>query len=170
MRCFRVGTVVVSWPSAFITWGQTPSVWWTISFTSWLFMDGCQTSASWRDCSSLGWFRPYLKACMHECQISGGWSECSGLKLQPLKAYMHKTARGTAQVETQRGKTPLHTRRIVLQRIVLSLLGGSGGFFANSLDFCPASLKSLCCFYFRCVLSSQWKAVTINSRSLQCPL
>ena len=26
----------------------------------------------------------------------------------------------------------------------------------NSLDFCPASLKSLGCFYFRCVLSSQW--------------
>ena len=31
-----------------------------------------------------------------------------------------------------------------------SLLGGSGG-VVNSLDFCPASLKSLGCFYFRCV-------------------
>ena len=34
------------------------------------------------------------------------------------------------------------------------LLGDSGG-VVNSLDFCPASLKSLGCFYFRCVLSSQ---------------
>ena len=37
------------------------------------------------------------------------------------------------------------------------LLGSSG-----SLDFCLASLKSLGCFYFRCILSSQWKAVTVN--------
>ena len=44
-----------------------------------------------------------------------------------------------------------------------SLLGGSGG-VVNSLDFCPALLKSLGCFYFRCVLSSQWKAVTVNMR------
>ena len=43
----------------------------------------------------------------------------------------------------------------------MDLLGGSGG-VVNSLDFCPASLKSLGCFYFRCVLSSQWKAVTVN--------
>ena len=43
----------------------------------------------------------------------------------------------------------------------LSLLGDSGG-VVNSLDFCPASLKSLGCFYFRCVLSSQSKAVTVN--------
>ena len=34
------------------------------------------------------------------------------------------------------------------------LLGGSGG-VVNSLDFCPASLKSVGCFYFRCVLSLQ---------------
>ena len=33
------------------------------------------------------------------------------------------------------------------------VLGDSGG-VVNSLDFCPASLKSLGCFYFRCVLSS----------------
>ena len=33
----------------------------------------------------------------------------------------------------------------------LGLLGDSGG-VVNSLDFCPASLKSLGCFYFRCVL------------------
>ena len=48
-----------------------------------------------------------------------------------------------------------------------SLLGDSGG-VVNSLDFCPASLKSLGCFYFRCVLSSQWKAVTVNLRILHC--
>ena len=41
------------------------------------------------------------------------------------------------------------------------VLGDSGG-VVNSLDFCPASLKSLGCFYFRCALSSQWKAVTVN--------
>ena len=50
-----------------------------------------------------------------------------------------------------------------------SLLGDSGG-VVNSLDFCPASLKSLGCFYFRCVLSSQWKAVTVNLRILHCQL
>ena len=43
----------------------------------------------------------------------------------------------------------------------LSLLGDSGR-VVNSLDFCRASLKSLGCFYFWCVLSSQWKAVTVN--------
>ena len=50
-----------------------------------------------------------------------------------------------------------------------ALLGGSGG-VVNSLDFCPASLKSVGCFYFRCVLSSQWKAVTVNLRILHCQL
>ena len=50
-----------------------------------------------------------------------------------------------------------------------ALLGGSGG-VVNSLDFCPASLKSLGCFYFRCILSSQWKAVTVNLRILHCQL
>ena len=50
------------------------------------------------------------------------------------------------------------------------ILGGSGG-VVNSLDFCPASLKSLCCFYFWCILSSQWpKAVTVNLRILHCQL
>ena len=33
-----------------------------------------------------------------------------------------------------------------------------------------ALLKSLSCFYFRCVLSSQWKAVTVNLRILHCQL
>ena len=43
------------------------------------------------------------------------------------------------------------------------VLGSSGG-VVNSLDFLPASLKFLGCFYFWCVLSSQWKAVTVNFR------
>ena len=38
------------------------------------------------------------------------------------------------------------------------LLGSSGG-VVNSLDFYLASLKSLGCFYFRCILYSQWKVV-----------
>ena len=41
------------------------------------------------------------------------------------------------------------------------VLGDSGG-VVNSHDFCPTSLKSLGCFYFRYVLSSQWKALTVN--------
>ena len=49
------------------------------------------------------------------------------------------------------------------------LLCDSGG-VVNSLDFCLASLKSLGCFYFRCVLSSQWKVVTVNMRILHCQL
>ena len=44
----------------------------------------------------------------------------------------------------------------------LRLLGGSGG-VVNSLDFYPASLKSFGRFYFRCILTSQWKALTVNS-------
>ena len=49
-------------------------------------------------------------------------------------------------------------------------LFGDSGRVVNSLDFCPASLKSLGCFYFLCVLSSQWKAVTENLRILHCQL
>ena len=52
------------------------------------------------------------------------------------------------------------------QRLLL-LLGDSGG-VVNSLEFCPASLKSLGCFYFWCVLSSQWKVVTVNLQILHC--
>ena len=33
-----------------------------------------------------------------------------------------------------------------------SLFAGGSGRVVNSLDFYPASLKSLGCFYFRCVL------------------
>ena len=47
------------------------------------------------------------------------------------------------------------------------LLGDSGG-VVNSLDFCLALLMSLGCFYFWCVLSTQWKAVTVNLRILHC--
>ena len=56
--------------------------------------------------------------------------------------------------------------RSITPSLTLSLLGDSGG-VVNSLDFCLASFKSLGCFYFRCVLSSQWKAVTVNLRILQ---
>ena len=56
-----------------------------------------------------------------------------------------------------------------LLSFVVLLLGGSDG-VVNSLDFCPASLKSLGCFYFWHVLSSQWKAVTVNLRGLHCQL
>ena len=55
------------------------------------------------------------------------------------------------------------------QTMNIELLGGSGG-FVNSLDFCLASLKSFGCFYFWCVLSSQWKVVTVNLRILHCQL
>ena len=60
-------------------------------------------------------------------------------------------------------------REYTVQGSVLPLLDDSGG-VVNSLDVCPASLKSLGCFYFRCVLSSQWKAVTVNLRILHCQL
>ena len=49
------------------------------------------------------------------------------------------------------------------------ILGGSGG-VVNSHDFCLASLKSLGCFCFWCVLSSQWKAVAVNLRILHYQL
>ena len=49
------------------------------------------------------------------------------------------------------------------------LLGDSGG-VVNCLDFSPALLKSLGCFYFWCILSSQWKAVTVNLQILHCQL
>ena len=39
---------------------------------------------------------------------------------------------------------------------------GSSGRAVNSLDFYPASLKSLSCFHFQCVFFSQWKALTVN--------
>ena len=58
---------------------------------------------------------------------------------------------------------PFHTEVSALSVGPHQLLGDSGG-VVNSLDFCPASLKSLGCFNFRCVLSSLWKAVTVNLR------
>ena len=51
-----------------------------------------------------------------------------------------------------------------------NVLLGDSGRVVNSLDFCPALLKSLGCFYFWCVLSSQWKAVTVNLQILHCQL
>ena len=55
-----------------------------------------------------------------------------------------------------------------ISKISTNNLLGSSGRVANSLDFCPASLKSLGCFYFRCILSSQWKVVTVNLQILHC--
>ena len=52
----------------------------------------------------------------------------------------------------------------------LESIFGDSGRVVNSLDFCPASLKSLGCFFFWCILSSQWKAVTVNLRILHCLL
>ena len=43
-------------------------------------------------------------------------------------------------------------------------MGDSGG-VANSLDFYPASLKSLGCFYFRCVLSNVSSSEELNTQS-----
>ena len=56
----------------------------------------------------------------------------------------------------------LHLIYLTFFVVTLELLLGDSGGVVNSLDFCPASLKSLGCFYFRCVLSSQWKAVTVT--------
>ena len=50
---------------------------------------------------------------------------------------------------------------MLLLLLMQNVFGGSGG-VVTSLYFCPASLKFLGCFYVRCVLSSQWKAVTVN--------
>ena len=44
----------------------------------------------------------------------------------------------------------MYSQLSVLSTITRAILVGSGG-VVNSLDFCPASLKSLGCFYFRCV-------------------
>ena len=44
-------------------------------------------------------------------------------------------------------------------------MGGSG-WVVNSLDFCLALLKSLGCFHFQCVLSSQWKVLTEFTNSM----
>ena len=35
---------------------------------------------------------------------------------------------------------------------------------------CPASLKSFSCFYFWCILYSQWKGVIVNLQILHCQL
>ena len=57
----------------------------------------------------------------------------------------------------------------VLKTRQLSMLGNSGG-VVKSLYICQASLKSLGCFYFWCILFSQWKAVTVNWWILHCQL
>ena len=63
-----------------------------------------------------------------------------------------------------------HQEVIVPARCVGPCVLGDSGGVVNSLDFCSASLKSLGCFYFRCVLYSQWNASTVNLRILHCQL
>ena len=83
-------------------------------------------------------------ACVHACVHVCGWNE---LEVCTMLAYPHISL--------------FHT---------MPLLLGNSGRVVNSLDFCSALLKSLGCFYFRCVLSSQWKAVTENLQILHCQL
>ena len=47
-------------------------------------------------------------------------------------------------------------------------MGGSG-WVVNSLDFCPASIKSLGCFYFQCVLSSSVEGGDSKSANFTLP-
>ena len=61
-------------------------------------------------------------------------------------------------------KNKIHGQKLLI--ICKNWLGNSGG--VNSPDFCLASLKSLGCFYFQHVLSSQRK--TVNLRILHCQL
>ena len=69
----------------------------------------------------------------------------------PVKGWEHLAADSSAwRLATHNGAQAFEEKRL------LQLLGDSGG-VVNSLGFCPVSLKSLGCFYFRCVLSSQWK-------------
>ena len=81
-----------------------------------------------------------------------------------LSWILRQTDRGAATRALTWVRMPEHC-----SELQVFLLGSSGGFF-NSLDFCPAVLKSLGCFYFWCVLSSQWKAVTVNLQILHCLL
>ena len=94
--------------------------------------------AAWAECGRM--------LTSHRCQ-----SCCSGPELALSQVTQLFQDRGKRQRKWQ-----VHTPE----------LGDSGG--VNSLDFCLASLKSLGCFYFRCILSSQWKAVTANVRILHC--
>ena len=68
----------------------------------------------------------------------------------------------TAPVKKTKKKTTCYLT------VFRDLLGSSGG--VNSLDFCPASLQILGCFYFWCILSSQWLAVTVDLGILHCQL
>ena len=89
--------------------------------------------------------------------------------------YLMMVAEAVGRMRRRRRTTFLMSRNSLkvflcvnqCQRPCSHVLGDSGG-VVNSLDFCPASLNSLGCFYFRCVLSSQWKAVTVNLRILHC--
>ena len=64
--------------------------------------------------------------------------------------------------------TQLLSSQLLFHPVPCSNMGDSGG-VVNSLDFCPASLKSLGCVYFRSVLSSQWKVVTVKFANFTLP-
>ena len=104
--------------------------------------------------------------------LEGGWSliyvewswkvrgEC------PVKVTVHNGYILYTQQNFTGSQCSLFNSNVIL----LTFLLGSSGEVVNSLDFCPASLKSLGCFYFRCVLSWQWKMVTVNLQILHCQL
>ena len=81
---------------------------------------------------------------------------------------MRPCSRDDKVQELKNSFSPVFTLMCVCVCVCVVL--GDSGRVVHSLDFCPALLKSLGCFYFRCVLSSQWKAVTVNLRILHCQL
>jgi len=100
-----------------------------------------------------------ISSCCHSaCE-----NECAGKCQEMLQSVSHSLAAAWNTASTLELDIWLGDKKIKSS----CLLGDSGG-VVNSLDFCPASLKSLWYFYFRRVLSSQWKAVTLNLRILHC--
>ena len=77
-------------------------------------------------------------------------------------------------IHTQHRAEYIHTQHRVSMSVNFfdfypALLSPSGG-IVNFTDFYPALLKSLGCFYFQHMHSSQWKVVTLNLQNLQCQL
>ena len=88
-----------------------------------------------------------------------------------------QAGRQTMQTDCFKRKSPRQSLPISASVVLflfcfsISLVLGDSGGVVNSLEVFPASLKSLGCFYFRCVLASQWKVtVTVNLRILHCQL
>ena len=68
---------------------------------------------------------------------------------RPVSPEPQPVRPAVAAFDTTDGLSRDHDR----PQAMTDLLGDPGG-VVNSLDFCPASLKSLGCLYFRCVLSN----------------